>query len=378
MHTVLLVIAVLAASELYRLMTRTLRAGSERRKEARSGRGAFTRRTVEAVAISLLTGLLSIGAFEAPPFYFDPYPEWSGWQPLSPPKRWLYAALNWINRARYGNLAEAKLSIRPSSWNGKDLTVVEGATFRRVQLPYADFEGAFLVNADFRGAMLDGANFANADLRGAKFEDVVDSRSVPASMNGVIFSDTKLDSANLSHLDLRTAMFTSGTSLAGTGLAVADLRGVALPGVNMRGANLFHADLRGAVLNGVDLRDATLFATNMDGAQLANADLTSDTLSFVCLARTNLSRVKLIKANLRGSNLLGANLQGADLRGAILRGDRRLPEDIVDSRDAMGLSHAQVQSAIVDGTTQLPFDLPASDRKPAGAAAGRNDPCVEP
>ncbi len=81
------------------------------------------------------------------------------------------------------------------------------------------------------------------------------------------------------------------------------------------------ADLRGAHLYAATLREADLYGAELYGA--------------------NLNWVALSGADLRGANLNSTSLNGADLRGA-------------DLRDAIGLTQAQLDEAIIDSDTQLP------------------------
>lgn len=77
-------------------------------------------------------------------------------------------------------------------------------------------------------------------------------------------------------------------------------------------------------------------------------------LSGVFIRRTDLSNANLEGADLSGAdctnvNFCGANLRGAKLDGTILKG--------ADFTDARNLTHAQIQSAIIDERTILPANL---------------------
>ncbi len=93
-------------------------------------------------------------------------------------------------------------------------------------------------------------------------------------------------------------------------------------------------DLRGAVIGGADLTDADLTAARLDAAKIAHGTL----------VRAVLREAELGGAILTHVRLDGANLSGADLSGAI------------------GLTQAQVDTALGNGATKLPVGLsmPAS------------------
>jgi hypothetical protein len=91
------------------------------------------------------------------------------------------------------------------------------------------------------------------------------------------------------------------------------------------------ADLRGGPRAGAHLRGADLAGGRFEGADLRRSDLRA-----ACL----------IRANLRGADLRQADLLGADLRGTDLRSANLI--------DAIFLTQAQVQAAIIDRGTELP------------------------
>ncbi len=99
--------------------------------------------------------------------------------------------------------------------------------------------------------------------------------------------------------------------------------------IDLRAALLFKADLRNATLIEADLRDAELVEAEFGGARLDNADLRG---------------AKLVDSSLIGADFARAKLDGADLTGA-------------DLTSARNLSQQQIDTAIGDITTQLPFDL---------------------
>jgi hypothetical protein len=89
------------------------------------------------------------------------------------------------------------------------------------------------------------------------------------------------------------------------------------------------------------------------GASLRGADLAGRRLGGADLRRADLRAASLIRTDLRGSDLRLADLLGADLRGADLRS--------ANLSDAMFVTQAQVQAAIIDRGTTLP---PALVRPP--------------
>src|SRR5215211_1584902 len=98
---------------------------------------------------------------------------------------------------------------------------------------------------------------------------------------------------------------------------------------------LSHADLRNASLVGTNLRYA-----NLQGADLSGADLQHAILS---------------GANLDGTNLSDANLDGTNLREP--RPLLRRTSPPTDLRNVVGLTQQQLDRAIGDETTVLPYNL---------------------
>lgn len=135
---------------------------------------------------------------------------------------------------------------------------------------------------------------------------------------------TRLVGADLAGGDLTALCFD------GADLSRADLSGSSgdarLGGVNLGSADLGEARLEGAVLIGADLTGANLSRTNLTGADLTDADLGT-----FALDRTNLRN-----ARLNGADFEGAFFSEADLTGAI------------------GVTQAQLDSAVVDERTRLP------------------------
>ena len=211
---------------------------------------------------------------------------------------------------------------------------------RRLNLRKVDLRGADLRKVNFREAIL-----IEADLR-----------------------EVRLDHANLQ----------------GANLALADFRCTILQNANLRGARLALADFRGADLTGADLREA-----NLDGAdfQWGPLRLTTERIQGATpenpSRRTQLNEADIRVATLRNAHFQGTDLTNADFEGADLTGshfsrafaldaDDRFIDDILfstvltganfrrsniggaDFRNSVGLTRAQVNSAISDETTRLP------------------------
>jgi hypothetical protein len=96
-----------------------------------------------------------------------------------------------------------------------------------------------------------------------------------------------------------------------------------------------------------DLSGAHLERANLSGAHLEGANLTG----------AHLERADLSGAHLEGANLTGAHLEGTNLRGTHLEGAALVFTYLegTDLRDALGLIPAQVDHAIVDVKTKLPW-----------------------
>jgi uncharacterized protein YjbI with pentapeptide repeats len=174
--------------------------------------------------------------------------------------------------------------------------------------------------------------------------------SVLAGRNVTWEADKHLD---LPSLDLREA------SLAGINLAHADLSQTHFEGANLNtavlddatmvGTFLCGADLTGAYLERAVLTSATLGGASLSGAHLAQAKLQNADLSIANLADADLHGADIRRGKLSGANLNGANLFGADLRAAV------------------GLTQAQLDSALTNETTRVSPGLtvqPSGDTSP--------------
>jgi uncharacterized protein YjbI with pentapeptide repeats len=140
----------------------------------------------------------------------------------------------------------------------------------------------------------------------------------------------------LSRRDLSQDRQDRPIELRRSNLRAADLNGIDLSGadlwkVNLREAQLWQAKLAGALFGRANLSDASLWQADLEGAYLWKANLEGANLSEANLASANLE-----DANLKAANLYQTNLIAADLRQVI------------------GLTHAQLDTAICSETTQLP------------------------
>ncbi len=194
---------------------------------------------------------------------------------------------------------------------------------RQIDLGATDLRGA-----DLRGARFDGAILHWATLEEANLDDAILTR---ANLNSSILTHANLSHANLAEATLLRA------NLVRARLGEQSLLGEPISGANLEAAFLVSANLRGAYLGRAILRQAYLGEADLTGAYLVGA---------------NLSRATLFGANLSGVDLGGANLAGAYLSG-------------VDLRLANNLTQAQIDSAILDGDTQLPEGLVWSGGNPA-------------
>ncbi len=128
-------------------------------------------------------------------------------------------------------------------------------------------------------------------------------------------------------------------------------RSIELRGSNLRAADLNGIELGGADLWKVNLREAQLWQAKLAGASLGRANLTE-----ASLWQADLEGAYLWKANLEGANLSEANLENANLEDANLNGANLHHANLIDAdlRKVVGMTQAQLASAIYDKHTQLP------------------------
>ncbi|MEE8574189.1 MAG: P-loop NTPase fold protein [Thermodesulfobacteriota bacterium] len=170
-------------------------------------------------------------------------------------------------------------------------------------------------------------------------------------------SGMDLRSFNLSRANLRNANLNKA-NLSGVNLKDTDLRYVDLTSANLREAEMIGANLANAQLSNADLTGATLITAKLRGVKLNKANLSFVYLSESDLRESILNGANLINADLRGADLSGANLNGANLSGADLNKADLNKADLsgVDFTRSFGLTREQIESAIIDETTKLPWD----------------------
>lgn len=152
----------------------------------------------------------------------------------------------------------------------------------------------------------------------------------------------ELFAINLERTDLR------GAQLPGAQLEWADLHGAQLHHAWLVEANLDGANLQGAQLTaylmGTQLRHANLQDAHMPEARLNTADLHGARLTRACMRGAT-----LVETQLQGADLSNADFQDADLNGAQLQG--------ANLTGVQGLTAAQLATATLDDTTQLPAGI---------------------
>lgn len=115
--------------------------------------------------------------------------------------------------------------------------------------------------------------------------------------------------------------------------AGANLLGTSLNGVDFSNAKLDRSNFRGANLNDADFSDASLqnakfSGADLSGAFLGNADLQDADLYKASLALANLSGANLYGANLLEVNLTSANFSGANVESARFGNNAGLSEEM--------------------------------------------------
>ena len=215
---------------------------------------------------------------------------------------------------------------------------------RRLNLRKVDLRGADLRKVNFREAILIEADLCEALL-------------VCANLQG----------ANLGLADLRCTIL-KNANLRGAGLALADFRGADLTGADLQKAGLEGANFqwgplrlttegiqgttptnpsRRTQLNGADLKGATLRYAHFQGADLTNADFKGADLinsHFERARALDFDDRPIDNMSLFNTDVTGAKFRQSDIRGA-------------DFRNSVGLTWAQVNSAISDETTRFPDHL---------------------
>ena len=306
-----------------------------------------------------------------------------------------------VDRARFLDVFEADISIRPSSWQDplkelsgteseeveesktgerkKDLSAyrielrkrfkeagIEFAELTGRDLRYLNAEQAFMVGAKLDQAELEGARLKYADLRGA---DLTGARAraaelYKADLRGANLANTELDGAVMAYAKLEHAILFqasmnplksgSESQIRNAELSCSQLREADLSHAELKNANLYMTDLSNAFLPFADLSGAQLLEANLSGADLSESDLSGAQLHGANLSGAKLLQVDLSGAQLHRANLSGADLSESDLSGAQLRGANLSGADLWSS---IGLKIDQVNQACGDEETQLPKEL---------------------
>ena len=220
-----------------------------------------------------------------------------------------------------------RLNLRKADLRGTDLRATNLA---RATLVEADLQRTFLESAN-----LQEANLALADVRGAWLSksDLRDAKLSPADLRGTDLTNADLRGANLnganfqwgplSHIGGRLESAVLGSPDRRTQLVGANFKGAKVRNAYFQGADLTHADFEGADLTGSSFRRA-----------------------FVRLADDSFDDNPSFNTALTGANFCRADMTRADIRHT-------------DLSAAIGLTQAQVDSALSDGTTKLPGYLSA-------------------
>ena len=208
-------------------------------------------------------------------------------------------------------------------------------------------------------------NLRRVDLRGADLRDVNfrEAILIEADLCGALLDHANLQGANLGLADCRCTIL-QNANLRGARLALADFRGTDLTAADLRKANLDGADfqwgplrlttegIQGTIpenpsrrthLNEADLRGATLRNAYFQGSDLTNADFEGADLTGSHFGRAfvrdsgdpAIDDISLFNTVLTGANFRRSNIRGADFRSSV------------------GLTRAQVNSAISDEKTRL-------------------------
>lgn len=125
--------------------------------------------------------------------------------------------------------------------------------------------------------------------------------------------------------------------------------------------DLRETDLAGARLGHAKFRSVILTKCCLRGADLDKADLNGALMGEACLSNASLGGADLMGADLNGAILTGAGLEGAHLNGALMEGAvfndailHRADLSGANLLNAVGLTQAQVDTAITDDRTILP------------------------
>ena len=221
------------------------------------------------------------------------------------------------------------------------------ADLRRMDLRATNLAWAILVEADLRGAILDranlqGANLAIADVRGTWLSK---SDLREAKLNLADFRGADLTKADLKGANLNGANFMWGPLSYIGGRLESTVPGSSDHRTQFVGAKFKGATVRNAYFQGADLTDANFEGADLTGSRFQRA--------FVLLADNSSYDNPSFNTVLTRANFCRADMTGADIRHT-------------DLGDALGLTQAQIDSAISDGTTKLPGHLFAGRKNEQG------------
>jgi uncharacterized protein YjbI with pentapeptide repeats len=282
-----------------------------------------------------------------------------------------------LEDSRRANLCNADLK------GGRLAKAAEQTGRSRVNLRFANLNGANLREAKLNGAMLEGArlNGSNlwgaelnrtflglaelngADLRRAKLNRTLMAR---AELNGADLSDAELNRADL-HLSKFNCLNPGTLEQRCAEFIDAELNEANLPRAELNGARLLRVRLNGARLLGAkfnclnpgtpephcaDLSDAEL-----DGADLTRAELNGADLSGAKLNCLNPGTPEQRCADLSGAELNGADLEEAELNGADLTGSDLRDTNLLKTE----LAGAKLDGVRISGARYEPVSAPDSD-----------------
>jgi uncharacterized protein YjbI with pentapeptide repeats len=205
----------------------------------------------------------------------------------------------------------------------------------------ADLTDSFAAGARFPSFPWKGANLSPEIFEGSRY---FDDKTCRLKWEDVDFTSMGFADARLSGASLRRARL-DGIKLDGAKLDGADLGDAGLEGASLLGADLTAADLRSANLKGASARGATFVGANLSQADLSGADFAGFSIRFGSLSIVLSKGADLRRAQLEGATMHRVLLAGADLRGVT------------------GLTQAQLETAVGDATTLLPYPPSATGEK---------------
>ena len=200
------------------------------------------------------------------------------------------------------------------------------SVLRGVDLRNARFDSADLSGIQFIDCSLDGASFVGANVTNACFDNSSLARCDLTKISGQMasFKEVDLSYANLAFAGLVRANFQdailTNSSLIHADLTESNLHNVSATNAtfersNLARTNLSRGDFAHAGMTYATLREAEVTDARFDDSDLLRADLSS-----IHGARLSMQRSRLIRAQFSGSQLVDANFSECVLRGAIFDG----------------------------------------------------------